>query len=387
MVMPAHVAALEPTRCAAQRGGSSSSHWEARSPLRIPSPGRKARSGASDFCRSRCEPGDRMKTRREFLIAGGVGLCTLGAPVVAFAQQQPARIFRIGFLGAASSTRFVRPVEAFRTGLHELGYVEGKNLVIEFRWAEGKTDRLPDLAAELARSKVDVIVTHQHSGAHAAKQATTTIPVVIAVVGDAVATGIVASLARPGGNITGSSFFSPEINAKRLELLKEIFPRVHRIAVLWNPDGPGVALPAMQAAAGSLKVELQEFGVRSPAELESAFAAMSKRHMEAVVMVEDSVLFASAGAAASLAIKHRIPSIGFIELVEAGGLMAYGVNFPAMWRRAAYFVDRILKGVKPGDLPIERATTFEMVINGKAAKALGITIPQSILVRADRVIE
>jgi len=328
-----------------------------------------------------------MKARRKFLIAGGVGLCALGAPLVSFAQQQPARIFRIGFLGAASSARFASPVEALRAGLREFGYVEGKNLVIEFRWAEGKTDRLPELAAELVRSKVDVIVTHQHSGAYAAKQATTTIPIVVAVVGDAVATGIVASLARPGGNITGSSFFSQEINAKRLELLKESFPRIRRIAVLRNPSGAGIALPAMEAAAGSLKVELQEFGVRSPAELESAFAAMSKRHIEAVVIVEDSVLFASAGVASSLAAKHRIPSIGFVEVAEAGGLMAYGVNFPAMWRRAAYFIDRILKGAKPEDLPIERATTFETVVNHRAAKALGITIPQSILVRADRVIE
>ena len=326
-----------------------------------------------------------MNKRREFLIAGGAGLCTLGAP--SFAQQPPVGIPRIGYLGVVTAAAHARQVEALRAGLRDLGYVEGKNLVIEFRWAEGKTDRLPELAAELVRLKVDVIVTHQHSGTLAAKQATTTIPIVIAVVGDAVATGLVASLARPGGNLTGSSFFSPELNAKRLELLKDVFPRIRRVAVLWKSDGAGLSLPAMEAAAGPLKVELQKFGVRSRDEFEAAFAAMSKHRVEAVAIVEDTITIPNAAAAASLAAKHRRPSVGFIEVAETGGLMGYGVHFPAMFRRSAVFVDKIVKGANPGDLPIERATTFELVINSKAAKALGITIPQSILVRADRVIE
>ena len=326
-----------------------------------------------------------MITRRKLLV--GCGAAAIAAPVVSLAQQPSAKLHRIGFLGPTSAAAMASRLEGLRVGLRDLGYVEGKNLIIEFRWAEGNYDRLPALAAELVRLKVDVIVTHSVPGARAAKQATKTIPIVFAPVGDAVAEGLVASLARPGGNITGSSFFLPELNAKRLELLKEAFPRIRRIAVLFNSNNPAAPLPAMEAAAASLKVELQQFGVRSPNEFDDAFAAMIKRGAEAVAINDDPMLIANVGMAGSLAARHRIPSIGFIELAEAGGLMAYGVNLAAMARSAAVLVDKILKGANPGELPIERATTFDLVLNRKAAKALGITIPQSILVRADRVIE
>jgi putative ABC transport system substrate-binding protein len=317
------------------------------------------------------------------VIALGAG--ALALPLCPYAQ--PAKVVRIGYLGATSATGYAKEVAALRAGLHELGYIEGKNLFIEFRWSEGRNERLSELAAELVRLKVDVIVTHQHSGTRAAKQATATIPIVIAVVGDAVASGLVSSLARPGGNITGSSFFSQELSAKRLELLKEIFPRIRRVALLWNAGGAGVSLPAMEAAAASLKLNLRQFGVRGPDEFEAAFAEMARQRVEAVAIAEDPMLVANAGVAAGLAMKQRIPAIGFIEVADAGGLLTYGVNFPAMFHRAAYFVDRILKGANPGELPIERATTFDLVVNMKTAKALGINIPQSILVRADRVIE
>ena len=325
-----------------------------------------------------------MNNRRKLFVA--LGASALAAPFCSFAQQPSAKLHRIGFLGPTSAGR---GSDAFRAGLRELGYVEGKNLVIEFLWAEGKYERLPELAAELVRRKVDVIVTNG-PGNLAAKSATATIPIVFATVGDAVGAGLVPSLARPGGNITGLSFFNPELAAKRLELLKEAFPRIRRIAVLFNSDNPAqnnLNLPAMEATAGALKLELQQFGVRSPGEFESAFATMSKRRVEAVAINEDPMFSANLGAAVSLADKYRIPSIGSIAVAEAGGLMAYGVNSNAMFRRAAVFVDKILKGANPGDLPIERATTFELAVNMKTAKALGIKIPNSILVQATKVIE
>jgi putative ABC transport system substrate-binding protein len=268
--------------------------------------------------------------------------------------------------------------------------VEGKNIVIEFRWAEGKYERLPELAAELVRLKVEVIVTAGPPGILAAKSATTTIPIVMAQSADPVALGFVASLARPGGNITGMASFGPEGAAKRLELLKDAFPRTRQVAVLLNPDNRGnikLAFPAMEATAKSLKLELHQFGVRGPGEFDSAFAAMAKRRVDAVVILDDGVLVAHFGAIAKLAAKMRLPSIGLPEFAEAGGLMAYGANRRELFRRAAYFVDRIFKGAKPADLPVEQATRFETVVNLKTAKALGITIPQSFLLRTDRVIE
>ena len=328
-----------------------------------------------------------MTTRRDLLIALGVG--ALAAPLVSFAQQQPAKVPRIGFLGALSASDFASRVEALRAGLRDLGYVEGKNIVIEYRWAEGKYERLPDLAAELVRLKVDVLVTHAVPGTRAAKQATTTIPIVMAAGSDPVKGGLVASLAHPGGNVTGSAFFNLELGAKRLELLKEAFPRTRRVAVLLHRDSPvnEQYLQAMEPTAKSLKVGLERFEVRRPVEFDGAISAMAKKRVDAVVINEEPMLIANAEGIADLANKHRLPSIGFKEIAEAGGLMAYGVNILEMYRRAAVFIDKVLKGAKPSELPIEQATRFELVINRKTAKALGLTIPQSILFRADRVIE
>ena len=311
----------------------------------------------------------------------------LAAPLVSFAQQTQARVARIGFLGLPTAAVWASKIEALRAGLRDLGYVEGKNLVIEFRWAEGKYERLPGLAAELVRLNVDVIVTHA-IGTRVAKQATTTIPIVIAATGDAVASGYVASLARPGGNVTGSTFLVPQLAAKRLELLKEAVPRARRIAILHKSDSLNPAvIDVMRVAAKSVKVELQQFGVRGTGELESAFAAMAKGRLDAVVIIEDPMLVGNAGAIVDAAAKRRIPVIGFLEFGEAGGMMAYGASIVEMHRRAATFIDKILKGAKPADLPVEQATRFELVVNRKTATALGIKIPPAILVRADKVIE
>ena len=328
-----------------------------------------------------------MIARRRLVIA--LGASALAAPLAPFAQQQPAKIPRIGFLGATTAAGIANRLEGLRAGLRELGYVEGNTIFIDYRWAEGKYDRLPDLADELVRLKVDILVTYGTPGTLAAKRTTTTIPIVMATSGDAVGTGLVASLARPGGNITGSSFFSPELMAKRLALLKEAVPRITRVAVLVNPDNPAIGqeLQAMQTTATSLKVDLQQFEVRGPNEFDGAFARMANRRIDAVVIEEDSMLVANARAIADLAAKQRLPSSGFLELAEAGGLMAYGVTLPELFRRAATFVDKILKGAKPGDIPVEQPTKFEMVVNMKTAKALGIKIPQTILVRATKVIE
>ena len=328
-----------------------------------------------------------MNNRRKLLVALGVG--ALAAPLTSFAQQK-GKVWRIGFLGTATASGFERRVEALRAGLRDLGYVEGKNLAIEFRWAEGNYERLPELAAELVRLKVDVIVTHGNLGTRAAKSATTTIPIVMASSIDPIALGLVASLARPGGNVTGITGITAETAAKRLELLKDAFPRTTQVAVLLNPDNPGgmgLNMRAMEATAKSLKLELQQFRVRGPGEFESAFAAMAKRRVDAFVSTDEAVFIANVGAIANLAAKMRLPSVGPSELAEAGGLMAYGADRRHLFRRAAYFVDRILKGAKPGDLPVEQATRFETVLNQKTAKALGNQFPQAVLAGADRVIE
>ena len=329
-----------------------------------------------------------MKTRRDFLIVGGAGLGLLAAPTLSLAQA-PGKTRRIGFLGTGSAAGMAGWVEAFRGGLRELGYVEGQNLSIEYRWAEGQYERAPELAAELVRLKVEVLVTHGTPGTRAAKGATTTIPIVMVTAGDAVLVGLVASLARPGGNITGATFFNPELAAKRLELLREAMPRLTRVSALVNPDNPAMVpvLQAMDTTAKSLKLELQTTEVRGPADFEKAFKTMADKRVGAVVILEDGMINANIQAIAALAVSLRLPSIGITELAQAGGLMAYGVSLSDMYRRAAVFVDKILKGAKPGDLPIERATKFETVLNQKAAKAMGITFPRSVLVRADRLIE
>ena len=324
--------------------------------------------------------------RRAFISTVTLGL--LAVPLAADAQQS-GKVFRIGFLGVASASGYASEVEAVRAGLRDFGYVEGKNIVIEYRWAEGKHDRLPEVAAELVRLKVDVIVTHATTGTRAAKQATTTIPIVIADAADPVAAGLVASLARPGGNITGSTSFQWELNVKRLELLKEVMPRIAQVAVLLNAHNPThvTTVKNMEIAAKSMRVGLHQFAARGPDEFGGAFTAMAKRRVDAVVVMEDPILNADTGTIANLAAKQRLPSIGFRKFAEAGGLMAYGVNRLELYRRVAYFVDRILKGAKPADLPVEQAARFDLVINLKTAKALGLTIPQSVLIRADELIQ
>jgi len=303
--------------------------------------------------------------------------------------QQAGTVPRIGFLGQTSPSVQAPGVEALLAGLRDFGYVEGKNIVIEFRWAEGKYDRLPALAAELVRRKVDVLVTGGTAGVRAAMQATTAIPIVMTSSGDAIAAGLVASLARPGGNVTGSTFFVPELMAKRLELLREVMPRTRRAAVLVNPDDPSnvPVLKAIEMTAASLGIELHKFEARRPDEFENVFSAMARIRVDGVVVQEDTFLTAHARAIADRATRKRLLSAGSTRFAEAGGQIGYGPNGPALARRAAYFVDRILKGARPGDLPVERPTKFDLVINLNTTKAQGLTIPSSVLLRADRIIE
>jgi putative ABC transport system substrate-binding protein len=326
--------------------------------------------------------------RRAFIgtLAGGL----LAAPLAAEAQQA-RKVWRVGVLssGSHSATAGAR-IDAFKQGLRDLGYVEGQNIEIESRWGEGKYESLRDLAAELVRLKMDVIVTAAVPAIRAAKEATTTIPIVMAVVVDPVATGLVASFARPGGNITGLSVRTPELVGKQFEMLKEIVPKVSRVAVLWNPANLGnpPQLRAAEVAARTLGMRLQPLEARTPRELDSAFAAMTTEAAGAVVVLVDVMFIDQRTRIAELAATRRLPAVyGQVEHLGSGGLMAYAPNFLDNYRRAAAYVDRILKGAKPGDLPIEQATKFELVINLKTAKALGLTIPPSLLQRADQVIE
>ena len=319
-----------------------------------------------------------------FLVAVGL----LFSPVTT-GGQSPSRVYRIGFLGATSPSGYASQVDAFRGGLRDLGYVEGKNVVIEFRWAEGNYARLPDLAVELVRLKPDVLVTHAPAGTLAAKRATSAIPIVMGVAGDAVATGLVESLARPGANVTGSSFLLPELTAKRLEMLREVLPGLARVSALFNPANPAntSTLSAMERTARSINLQIHRVEARTPADLPGAFTAIVKERTGAVAMYDDAMFFAHAEQIADLAKKHKLPTIGSVEYVNAGGLLAFGVNFPHLWRRAASFVDKILKGAKPADLPVEQPSRFEVVISLRTAQDLGITIPPSVRLRADHVIE
>jgi len=305
--------------------------------------------------------------------------------------QQPTKIPRIGYLTASSLSAQSARIEAFRQGLRELGYVEGKNIVIEFRYAEGKFDRLPELAAELVRLKVDVIVTAGPIVTRAAKEATLTIPIVMAQDADPVGSGFVASLARPGGNITGLATLAPEISGKQLELLKEIVPKLSRVAVFGTSTRPGnaQALRETELAAGAFGVKLQYLDVLSPKDIETAFRAAGKGRAHAVLMnVSGGIALSQRTEIAELAVKSRLPAIYVApEFVEAGGLMTYGVSLTDLFRRAATYVDKILKGAKPADLPVEQPKKFELVINLKAAKQIGLTIPPNVLVRADKVIK
>jgi putative tryptophan/tyrosine transport system substrate-binding protein len=315
----------------------------------------------------------------------------LAAPLASFAQQ-PAKIARIGFLHPASPEGVgdVR-LQAFRDGLHELGYVEGKNLQLEVRWGEGKLERLPALAAELVQLKVDVIVAATSPSVVAAHQATRTIPIVMPLSPDPVGDGLVASLARPGGNITGLSQMSPELGEKRIQLLKEMFPKVsHAMAVLWNPDYMGMRARFEQArvAAPAVGLTVRSVEVRDTRELDAAFDVIIREHPEALLLLADPFTINQRSRIVEFAAEQRLPAIyESSDFVDVGGLISYGPNISELYRRAATYVDKILRGAKPADLPIEQPTKFELIINMRAAKALGIKFPDSILLRADRVIE
>jgi ABC-type uncharacterized transport system substrate-binding protein len=280
------------------------------------------------------------------------------------------------------------PILALRQGLSELGYVEGESIAIEWRWAQGKNDRYPDLAAELVKLKVDIIVAATTAGAQAAQKVTRTIPIVMGFASDPVAAGLVANLARPGGNITGLAVPTPEMAGKRLQLLREVAPTVARIAVLSDPSNQDPDLRETEAAARALGVPLQVWKVRSGGELDRTFTAIARARAVGIIILPGATTFAYRAHIAQLAVKYRLPTSAWArDLTEAGGLMSYGVNQHDVARRAAYFVDKILKGAKPGDLPVEQPTKFELVMNLKTAKALGLTIPPSLLQRVDQVIE
>jgi putative tryptophan/tyrosine transport system substrate-binding protein len=303
--------------------------------------------------------------------------------------QQPTKIPRIGYLSVSSLSDMADRIEAFRQGLREPGYVEGKNIVIEWRYGQEKPDRVSELAAELVRLKVDVIVTAGSGATRPAKAATVNIPIVMAQDDDPVANGFVANLARPGGNINGLSTLSPELSGKRLELLKEIVPRLSRVAVIGNLTSPGSpqGLKEIELAAGALGVKLQHLDVQNPNDIETAFRTAGKGRADAVLVLSGAVLISQPTRVAEFAAKSRLPAIYHRrEFVEAGGLMSYATNIIDLERRAAIYVDKILKGAKPAELPVEQPKKFEFIINLKAAKQIGLTIPPNVLARADRVI-
>jgi putative tryptophan/tyrosine transport system substrate-binding protein len=322
-------------------------------------------------------------------LVGIVALAVILTMYGAVAQAQPKKVPRLGFLGTTSPSDISARVEAFRHGLREVGYVDGQNITIEYRWAEGKLDRLPNLAAELVSHKVDIIVTHGETAIRALKQVTKTIPIVVGVTGDLIVTGHAASLARPGGNITGLVDTSPELSGKRLELLKEILPKVLRIAVLWNGANPVKVLDFKETemAAQALGLKLQSLEVKASEDFDNRFKAATTQHAGALVVLWDALTTANTRSIVEFAAKSRLPAMyGSIEAVDVGGHMAYAAKIPDLFRRAATYVDKILKGAKPGDLPVEQPTKFELVINLKTAKQIGLTIPPSVLGRADRVI-
>ena len=327
------------------------------------------------------------QTRRTFL-AHAAALLT--APLAAEAQQE-GKVYRIGVLINSSASVYAKRTEALRRGLRDLGYVEGTTIALDYRWSEGRQERLPQLAAEVVRDKVDVIVTH-NAGGLAAKGATTTIPIVMATSLDPIGTGLVASLARPGGNVTGMSHGTTEgFAGKWLQLLKEAVPKLSRVAVLWNRanrGGTASQVHDIEAAARTLGVHVQLLDFRGPDQVEGALTAMATTRPDALIVPSDAAAFQQRARIIAFAAKNRLPTIYPAgETVEVGGLMAYAPSQIESWRRAATYVDRILKGAKAADLPMEQPTTFELVITLTTAKALGLTIPPSLLARADQVIE
>jgi ABC-type uncharacterized transport system substrate-binding protein len=326
--------------------------------------------------------------RRDFitLLGGATGLAW---PLKAGAQQS-AKVPRVGFMGNSTEVLEGNLVGPFREGLRGLGYQEGQNIVIEYRWAEGKYERFPALIAELLAANVDVIVTAGTPASLAVKKATSSVPLVMIAVGEPVATGLVASLARPGGNITGVTSISPEIEGKRLELLREVVPGLSHIAVLWNAGSPVQVIQERETriAAQALGMKTLSLGVRTLEEIEGAVATMLRERPEALFVLADRLFLHHRKRIMDFAVQHRLPGVhAYRELVEVGGLMSYGPSYADMHRRAATFVDKILKGANPADLPVERPVKFELVVNLKVAKALGLTLPPSILLRADEIIE
>jgi putative tryptophan/tyrosine transport system substrate-binding protein len=325
--------------------------------------------------------------RREFIrLLGGAAAAW---PLAARAQQ-PAKVARIGFLGNSTAALEANLVGPFRDGLRELGYEEGRDIVIEYRWADGRYERFPALIAELIALKVDAIVTAGTPASLAVKKATTTIPLVMVAVGDPVATGLVASLARPGGNITGLTSISVEMEGKRLELLREVVPKVSHIAVLWNAASPIQVIEEgeVRAAARVLGIKMLSLGVRTREEIDDALATIIRERPDALLVLADRLFLHHRTRIIAFAAQERLPGVhAYRELIEAGGLMSYGPSYADMHRRAAAYVDKILKGAKPADLPVERPVKFELVVNLKAAKALGLTIPPSVIFRADEIIE
>jgi putative tryptophan/tyrosine transport system substrate-binding protein len=320
-----------------------------------------------------------------FTLALGILLGSLAAQA-----QQVERVYRIGFLGNSTAALEANLVGPFRAGLRDLGYVEGRNILIEYRWAEGQYERLPALISELITQKADVIVTAGTPATLAVKKATSVVPLVMVAVGDPVGTGIVPSLSHPGGNITGLTSISTEMDGKRLELLREVIPNVSHIAVLWNAASPLQVLAEKQvrAAANVLKMKVLSLGVRTEEEIEGALAVMVRERPEALFVLADRLFLHHRARIMDFAARYRLPGVhAYRELVEVGGLMSFGPSYADMHRRAAYFVDKILKGARPGDLPVERPAMFDLVINLKAAKALGLMIPQSVLLRATDVIQ
>ena len=303
--------------------------------------------------------------------------------------QQTKNVPRIGFLGGSSASAYSGFIDAFRKSLRDLGYVEGQNIAIEYRYADGKRDRLSDLSADLIRLKVDVILVSGSLAIGALKNATKTIPIVMTTVEDPVAQGFVDSLARPGGNITGLTNLAPELSGKRLELVKETLPKIDRVAVLWDPVGPGpaVAFKETQAVAPPMGLQLQSLEIRSPNDFEGAFKAAIAERSGAVIVLQSFLTNAHRRRIVDLALTHRLPGMYTqMEYVEVGGLMSYAPSYTAIYGRAATYVDKILKGTKPADLPVEQPMKFELVINLKTAKQIGLTIPPNVLARADRVI-
>jgi ABC-type uncharacterized transport system substrate-binding protein len=332
-----------------------------------------------------------MMDRRSFLVEVGA---LVSLPLAAEAQQ-PAKVPRVGYLSmfSRSDPTFEPFRDVFKQGLREHGYIEGQTITVEWRFAEGSRARLPDLAAELVRLKVDLIIAETTPATRAAKEATTTIPIVFNPIADPVQEGFVASLARPGGNLTGVTQMSPELGGKRLELFKGAVPRMTRVGVLAHPGLFGEAtvrimLEETEAAARASGVQLQHLEVQGPNDFDRTFAVMSRQRVAGLIVLPSPMFFSERRRIVDLAAKNRLPAMFFLRgFVEAGGLMSYGPDLPDLWRRAAGCVDKILKGAKPGDLPVEQPTKFELVINLKTAKALGLTIPPSLLLRADQVIE